>query len=135
MTALTIHARPTTYITRSGDRVHMRSRLEADFARYLDHCDVTWQYEPEVAASHRGQYLADFRAVHPTGAQVWYEVKPANWLTEHAAEVDGKLQQMAIIWDHHLDAYLVLMPWTYQATRPTTEWLLGSAGRWTRIAP
>ena len=50
MTALTIHARPTTYITRSGDRIHMRSRLEADFARYLDHCDLTWQYEPDMVA-------------------------------------------------------------------------------------
>lgn len=64
-----IKARPTIY---AG--VQMRSRLEAEFARWLDGKDVPWDYEPNCYADASGQYLPDFVILNHR----FYEVKPQS---------------------------------------------------------
>lgn len=51
--ATTMRPRPTTY-----KGVQMRSRLEAGFARWLDHMKTPWTYEPRAFTAIDGwQYL------------------------------------------------------------------------------
>ncbi len=103
-------ARPTLY-----RGIPMRSRLEADFARWLDqHFGLPWQYEPHCFASERGQYLPDFQIDRDTRPYVgWYiEVKPTG-LT--VAQVDQMLDRMTIIRASEPTAMLELVLWRYQA--------------------
>jgi hypothetical protein len=105
----------------------MRSRLEADFARFLDEEHAafarftrhrpSWQYEPSCFANERGQYLPDFLVVN--GARHTYiEVKPANVTGE---QLLAALAAMEIVWDSEPDAHLRLVVWTYKAELPPIE--------------
>jgi hypothetical protein len=53
-----IKARPTSY-----KGIEMRSRLEADFAGYLDRKEKIWEYEPRAYASQHGQWVPDFEVI------------------------------------------------------------------------
>lgn len=96
--ATTMRPRPTTY-----KGVQMRSRLEAGFARWLDHMKTPWTYEPRAFTAIDGwQYLPDFQidaAFHErvTG-ELYVEVKPSTWspYTNHATAEWAHRAQNAI---------------------------------------
>lgn len=89
--------------------IQMRSRLEADFASWLDEqVGDIWTYEPQCFASRDGQYLPDFRVCEPPGA-IYIEVKP-----ESLEDIDSVLTRMQIVWDSEPDATLQLYIWKYQ---------------------
>jgi hypothetical protein len=109
----TLAPRPTLY-----KGILMRSRLEADYARYLDQwLEGPWQYEPRCFADERGQYLPDFQIdPQPRTGHPWYlEVKPAGF---SVAKVDEVLDRMAIVWSSEPTATLELVLWRYQADAP-----------------
>lgn len=54
-TTSTITATPSDY-----DGLRMRSRLEADWAAFLDEHGVTWAYEPERYTLGKAVYVPDF---------------------------------------------------------------------------
>lgn len=74
-----LQARPTLY-----KGIQMRSRLEAQYAAFLDQWGVApWQYEPDCFADETGQYLPDFviryDLIRPEGGDKrphYIEVKP-----------------------------------------------------------
>ena len=107
----------------------MRSRLEADFARWLDGPGAeqwsftAWEYEPQCFASPDGQYLPDFRLTRSDGKHLYIEVKPKNYPRADAADT---LPQMQIIWESEPDADLGLVFWSYEADQ-LGEWLFGSS--------
>jgi hypothetical protein len=112
-----IPARPTTY-----KGIRMRSRLEADYAAYLDRQDCPWEYEPECFASPEGQWLPDFRGGQD---RALIELKPAAYLFDHLGEgeigpavkrIDSYLKRMTIAWASKPDASLQLVLWDYGAT-------------------
>lgn len=116
MTAV-IKARPTTY-----NGVKMRSRLEADYAAFLDSAGVRWKYEPECFAGAEGQWLPDFGCSLSADGPftVFTEVKPSgplkDWIAgtggwvEHA---DTFLKQMTVAWHSQPGAELDLVFWEY----------------------
>lgn len=102
----------------------MRSRLEADYAAWLDEAGMTWKYEPECFANESGQWLPDFGCgAGKSGRFVSFmEVKPAGPLKqlragspEFVEHVDETLRQMEIAWDSRPDALLALYFWEYGA--------------------
>ena len=123
-------ARPTVY-----RGITMRSRLEADFAAWLDnYASYTWRYEPQCFASEAGQYLPDFLitgrteehtpVIFPIGAYV--EVKPGAALNDELGHASSRalhsiLDRMAIIWDSEPDAALCLVVWEYGAREPREQ--------------
>lgn len=117
--------RPTTY-----NGIQMRSRLEADYAAWMDRVGRKWEYEPVCFASSDGQWLPDFRAGK---ARVLQEVKSAHLLEQEEGEgpvdvinrIDVILQRMTIAWASEPDAWLELIFWAYGACEPT----LSIAGR------
>jgi hypothetical protein len=112
-----IKARPTTY-----KGVKMRSRLEADYAAWLDSTGLRSKYEPECFASGDGQWLPDFGSSLADDGPftIFTEVKPVgpltDWITgsvgwvEHA---DSVLRQMMVAWASRPDAALDLVFWHY----------------------
>lgn len=107
-----LKARPTIY-----NGIQMRSRLEADYAAWLDQNGERWEYEPECFANADGQWLPDFR-VGDAGTLV--EVKPAGLLTAEIPGVvgfyelgDKFLRRMTIAWSSRPDAHLELAFWNY----------------------
>ena len=115
-----IPARPTTY-----KGIQMRSRLEADYAAYLDRRDCTWEYEPVCFASDEGQWLPDF--LRPGKTRMFQEIKSAHLLKREEDEtsflfvvnrVDSILKRMTIAWQSDPDACLQLIFWTYEASCP-----------------
>jgi len=117
-----IKARPTLY-----KGIQMRSRLEADYAAYLDRTGAgDWDYEPECFAGPRGQWLPDFRRNFPEtgGAYVEYvEVKPARILADSLESDDLKpvediLWRMTQAWWSNQRAILVLDFWEYGNAEP-----------------
>lgn len=112
-----IKARPTIY-----NGVKMRSRLEADYAAWLDFTGLRSKYEPECFASGDGQWLPDFgSSLKDDGPfTIYTEVKPVgpltDWITgsvgwvEHA---DAVLRQMTVAWTSRPDAALDLVFWNY----------------------
>jgi hypothetical protein len=104
-------ARPTIY-----RGVRMRSRLEADFARWLDGRGVAWNYEPDCFADGAGQYLPDFQVVHPGRAPIFVELKPQYHLDrgDVLSSFEEWLARMEIIWSSQPDATLALIFWAYQ---------------------
>lgn len=93
----TIDAEPTDY-----RGVHMRSRLEADFARHLDGKGIEWIYEPEIFGPLGRGYLPDFLLT--SGPEPCYvEIKPTIEQAESA-----KLQ-MPVIWVHKPSALLLIV--------------------------
>lgn len=81
-----IEAKQTTY---SG--IEMRSRLEADFARFLDVRGLTWTYEARPFFAKGRGYLPDFQIERPDGYH-YMEVKPT------LREVPAAKEKMKIIW-------------------------------------
>jgi hypothetical protein len=64
-----IPARPTIY-----KGTQMRSRLEADYAGFLDRVGADWSYEPTCFAGPSGQWLPDF--LERGQFDVFTELKP-----------------------------------------------------------
>jgi hypothetical protein len=105
----------------------MRSRLEADFARFLDeeHAALSrftsqrpyWHYEPRCFANERGQYLPDFVVVNGP-RRTFIEVKPESVTGKQLLDA---LAAMEIVWDSQPDAHLRLVVWTYKAELPPIE--------------
>jgi len=118
--------RPTTYCG-----IKMRSRLEADFARFLDQGGFSWVYEPQCFASPRGQYLPDF-LISSCGFPWYVEVKPADL---QGGLIEGVLEKLEIIWESEPASLLSLVFWEYQRDS-LGDWLgaLGEDHWWTYIA-
>lgn len=81
--------------------VTMRSRLEADFARYLDRQGIVWRYEPAIYGAPGQGYLPDFQLLREDGHH-FVEVKPT------LQEVAAAKRRMAVIWGTHPDAVLIV---------------------------
>ena len=110
----TIQARPTLY-----KGIRMRSRLEADYAAYLDREGWQWEYEPECFASPDGQWLPDFRLRWgPHGGETFVELKPAGRLDADYMDgsVDKHLTRMTIAWASKPEAHLALVYWRYEGS-------------------
>lgn len=104
-----IKARPTTY-----RGIEMRSRLEADFARFLDLSSAAgekWDYEPRCFAGPRGQYLPDFRLARADGSVTYYEIKPIGTMSTEDAR--ALLRRMEVIFDSEPDVHVELIFWNY----------------------
>lgn len=116
-------ARPTVY-----RGIKMRSRLEADFARFLDSPEAeifTWQYEPQCFAGLKGQYLPDFKVNDAS----YIEVKPAEIAR---ADAEIAIRKMEVIWESEPAACLVLIRWVYGLTFPEAGAIaFGYDRRWT----
>jgi hypothetical protein len=99
-----IKARPTLY-----KGIQMRSRLEADYAAYLDRSEIAWEYEPVCFAGPDAQWLPDFRIEHG-GYPIYIEVKPTS-LPED--QVDTVLNRMAVTWLTDPEAIVELDLWPF----------------------
>ena len=118
-------ARPTLY-----RGIQMRSRLEADFAAYLDKLGNVWEYEPTCFASEAGQWLPDFRTTAPTETggtrPVYVELKPVGLLEPSYGEestalierVDLLLARMTIAWASEPGTLVQLVFWSFGANGP-----------------
>jgi len=96
----------------------MRSRLEADYAAYLDREQADWEYEPECYASPDGQWLPDFRVMFKgDSGPLLVELKPAGRLEEDymSSAIDEHLAKMTIAWASATDLSLSLIYWKYGA--------------------
>lgn len=91
-----IEAKTTTY-----HGIEMRSRLEADFARFLDMRGQTWTYEARPFFANGKGYLPDFQLERPDGYH-FIEVKPT------LAEVPAAKAKMQIIWETSPTALLIV---------------------------
>lgn len=105
---MTLQARPTTY-----RGIAMRSRLEARFAAFLDHCLVDWSYEPRAFRASAGEYLPDFQV----GDRTFVEVKPATldgnmptWVdqAQRAREVLADAVPGSVFWVVRSDGFAVV---------------------------
>jgi hypothetical protein len=105
--------------------IQMRSRLEADFAGWLDGpnrpawCSGEWAYEPQCFASEQGRYLPDFSITGRGGRHAYIEVKPVSFPDD---DIDPLLERMQIIWQSEPDASLILVFWEFGASQLGT-WL------------
>jgi hypothetical protein len=124
--------RPTLY-----KGIQMRSRLEADFAAYLDvKHPGRWEYEPTCFAGPQGQWLPDFRIGAPgTGAYV--EVKPLSLLRDQPGyspydAIDKILRKMEIarLSEPECSLDLVFWEWGNASTAAGTESWKTTAGTW-----
>lgn len=104
MTQPKIQARTTMY-----KGIRMRSRLEADFAGFLDRSGAEWEYEPLCFAGPDGQWLPDFRVTYNED-RIYFEIKPESLLE---GDVDAVLTQMTVAWLTEPGAILQLMVWVY----------------------
>jgi hypothetical protein len=79
------YAQPTAIVTRSGERVTCRSRLEARWATYFDIAGLNWTYEPVRFELDNGlTYTPDF-FVEGIG---YFEIKPTF---EHLVESEDRI--------------------------------------------
>lgn len=90
--------------------IQMRSRLEADFAAFLDRAGAEWEYEPVCFAGPQGQWLPDFRAKVPDGSWTYFEVKPESLPDDG---IDQVLEQMTVAWLTEPKAILQLAIWRF----------------------
>jgi len=137
-----------------------KSRLEADFAGWLDKQGWQWEYEPRAYAAdilgEHVQYLPDFRVVDEANRVTFAEVKPHDWPIgedEGRAHLYPLLARMQIIWEAEPEAELalVLRKWgaghrvIVQAAGDTRVWryisadvplklVLPGMGQWAAIA-
>ncbi len=80
-----ITAKPTIYRD-----IHFKSRLEARWAIFLDHCPgvAAWQYEPYQFSLPNGwTYTPDFYVTPATGPKFWIEVKPIKPTKEYLKNI------------------------------------------------
>lgn len=115
-----IPARPTLY-----KGIRMRSRLEANFAEFLDGRGDEWAYEPECFAGDGGQWLPDFGLMPARGKHALYvEVKPAGflqaWGDECHARVTAIMRQMEIARQTDPKCNLWLWFWSYSEDEHST---------------
>lgn len=103
--------------------IRMRSRLEADFAAWLDREGNSWEYEPVCFAGPAGQWLPDFRIPGNYGNS-YIEVKPAS-LTD-LAQIDRILERMEVTWLSEPDAHLRLILWEYAGDPDESIWFEGA---------
>lgn len=82
--------------------IHMRSRLEVDFARHLDELEVEWRYEPTMFGPPGQGYLPDF-AIRLDDSMAYIEVKPT------LREVPLAQERMTVIWETYPDAVLIVV--------------------------
>lgn len=133
MTVLT--ARPTLY-----RGVLMRSRLEADFAAWLDGPAAyglfgsnQWQYEPLCFADPAGQYLPDFVVTGDTRT-FYIEVKPVYLLTSDD-EACALLDKMRPVWASDAECVLLLAYWSYKDSLIKELFIMeAGSGRVTRFS-
>jgi hypothetical protein len=92
--------RPTTYCG-----IQMRSRLEAQFAAYLDNVGFEWTYEPRAYASRSGVYLPDFEVDVRGMAPMFVEVKPD---VSDLETIEKALERITVIWESIPDATLAV---------------------------
>ena len=104
-----IPARTTMY-----KGIQMRSRLEADFAAFLDRAGTDWKYEPICFAGPDGQWLPDFRTEVPSGLRTYFEIKPKPLPDD---EIDRILGQMSVAWLTEPGAVLQLVIWPFRNPR------------------
>lgn len=65
----TIEPKPTDY-----GGVRFRSQLESCWAKFFDHFNIRWLYEPaKFRFGHHGSYIPDF---HLPDLKTWIEIKP-----------------------------------------------------------
>jgi hypothetical protein len=107
-----IQARPTLY-----KGIQMRSRLEADYAAFMDQAGWGWKYEPIVFAGPSGQWLPDFELWPESRVPSYVELKPESWLQEDA-RVAQTLDRMEIAWLSEPKAVLYLVFWRYGCRSP-----------------
>ena len=108
----TIDARPVEY-----RGIQMRSKLEAEFAWYLDERGFEWQYEPRIFGPVGEGYLPDF-FIHERGDRCYIEVKPT------VAKANAAKDRMKIIWEADPDAILLVVSgdgW-WQSAMPGHGW-------------
>jgi hypothetical protein len=106
-----IKARPTLY-----KGIQMRSRLEADFAGYLDRQGFEWEYESECYAGPDDQWLPDFHIRRPGDQWMCVELKPAGlWLRVgmDIEKIGALLRKMTVAWLTEPDAELKLVFWEH----------------------
>ena len=137
-----IKARPTTY-----EGIKMRSRLEADYAGWMDRRGRPWEYEPTCFGSRDGQWLPDFQTRHldPDGqAGTYVELKSAHLAGQFSDEkwldtvnrIDGYLSKMTVAWQTKPDALLELIFWEFGADDATTEvFAFGQDRVWLTMGP
>lgn len=89
--------------------IKMRSRLEADFAAFLDRSGADWEYEPVCFAGPHSQWLPDFR-ITENEKRIYVEVKPASLLGE---QIDPTLERMTVAWLTEPTAILHLALWPF----------------------
>lgn len=111
--ARNIRPRPTTY---AG--IKMRSRLEADYAQWLDQHGVKWEYEPTCFAGPAGQWLPDFKDVDGRTTE-YTEVKPREVYDERTHDdawvaLSEIMRRMEVAWLSEPDALLSLVLWEYR---------------------
>lgn len=105
--------------------ISMRSKLEAEFARYLDsHGFEGWAYEPRIFGPVGQGYMPDFHILDQ-GRSCYIEVKPTVSLASEAKA------RMETIWRDEPDAILLAVSgdgWWQSAIRGHTweSW----RGRW-----
>jgi len=99
-----IKARTTMY-----KGIKMRSRLEADFAAFLDQGGLDWDYEPVCFAGPDGQWLPDF-GVTLAEQRLYIEIKPDSFSDD---DWDPTLTRMSVTWLTEPDAILQLMLWPF----------------------
>lgn len=129
---MTNKSRPTLY-----RGIQMRSRLEADFAAYLDvKHPGRWEYEPTCFAGPQGQWLPDFRIGAP-GTGQYVEVKPLSLLRDQPGYspydgIDEILRKMEIARLSEPECSLVLVFWEWgnASTAAGTEPWKTTAGTW-----
>jgi hypothetical protein len=111
--------RPTTY-----RGIQMRSRLEADFAAWLDRTGQDWAYEPKCFAGSAGQWLPDFE--HRRGGLQYIELKPyersweskgqqpdyTTWM-EIVGIIEDLITRVSVAWESEPDAHLMIVFWRY----------------------
>lgn len=132
-----LQARPTMYCG-----IQMRSRLEAEYASWLDNTPpvaevelVEWKYEPMCFAGPSGQYLPDFLLVFrhlDDGSlqHLYIEIKP---IVGFPAEFRSIADRMEIIWDSEPTATLAVVELrgqrrSWSAINSGTRLWLGSGG-------
>ena len=106
-----IKARTTMY-----KGIKMRSRLEADFAAFLDQNHANWDYEPICFAGPDGQWLPDFVVRH-SGMSIYFEIKPSSLLDDDGPDIDVILERMTVAWLTEPAAILQLTFWSYGVPR------------------
>jgi hypothetical protein len=126
--AAPIAGRPTMY-----RGIRMRSRLEADYAAFLDRAcpglNAKWEYEPICFAGRHGQYLPDFRITLSNGQTRYDEVKPAS-LIDDPDGIFAVGSKMAVIWETDPTAWIFIQFWNYGKGLEAGISHLGLEGEW-----